>query len=388
VAVEEALFPERGLGSGGLLHRLEGLTRLDRLRWRIVAAIAIGWVPLLLLGVADRLATGRADPLLRDLSVHVRLLVAVPLLLVAEAVLNALSARAVRRLDDEGFIGDEGDARARFTRLVERVERSSRAYAPELVLLALSLLAGIATLVGWTKPAGVIGVASDAPLSAARVYYGVIALPLSLFLFTRALWRWGIWTRMLGGLARQPLRVEPGHPDRRGGIGFLKQPSLGFQAIFLVAISCVLSATWATRVLYEGAHVMEFQTELFAFMLLGLALAFGPLFVFTPRLYFNARRGRRQYDALATDYARRFRERWLSHGPRDDLLGSADIQSFADLSTTYRENAERASAVLFSRRDPLALVVLLFLPMVPLLLTEVPFDTLMKKIGSMVLGVH
>jgi len=385
---EETALPEPALhlDGGGPLHRLLTLARVERLRARIAAALALGWVPVVALAIVDRLATGRVDPLMRDLSVHVRLLVAVPLFLVAGAVLDVLADRVLRRLVDEGFVGDE---QARFALLVRRTDRLRRARTPELLLAALSLCAGVGTLVGWMRPAGIIGGEAATALSASRVYYGVVALPLSLFLFARALWQWAIWTRLLGGLSRLALRLEPAHPDRRGGLAFLKRPSLAFMALWLTAVSCVLSAGWGTRILVEGVRVTQFTGELGAFLVLALSLAFGPLLLFTPRLYVAGVRGRRQLSALATEYARRFRERWLSReAPEEALLGTPDVQSLADLSTTYRETSERASALLFSRRDPGVLVVLLLVPMLPLALTEIPLDTLIRKVGELVLGVH
>ncbi|MCU1280460.1 MAG: hypothetical protein JWM53_4006, partial [bacterium] len=60
---------------------------LERPRAQLATALLIGWVPLVILGLLQRLVTGRAEPILADLSVHVRLLVATPLLLVAELAL-------------------------------------------------------------------------------------------------------------------------------------------------------------------------------------------------------------------------------------------------------------------------------------------------------------
>src|SRR5690606_33618539 len=105
---------------------------------------------------------------------------------------------------------------------VRRALRLRNARGPELVLLSVALAVGIATLVGWVSPYGVVGAEATSRLSAARLWYGIVALPIFLFLLGRSLWHWAIWIQVLGGLARLGLTLVPGHPDLRGGIGFLK----------------------------------------------------------------------------------------------------------------------------------------------------------------------
>src|SRR5262245_23563978 len=102
------------LGIGGPFSRVEHATRIGTLGRLILAVIGMTWVPLLALAAAERLITHRTDPMMKDLSVHTRLLLTLPLLLVAERVLDWYCGEAVDRLFGEGFIpqGLEGRARA------------------------------------------------------------------------------------------------------------------------------------------------------------------------------------------------------------------------------------------------------------------------------------
>jgi len=63
----------------------------------------------------------------------------------------------------------------------------------------------------------------------------------------------------------------------------------------------------------------------------------GPLLVFSPKLEAAKRKGLREYGTLAQRYVRECDDKWLRGGrPADEpLIGSADIQSLADLGNSF-----------------------------------------------------
>ena len=63
----------------------------------------------------------------------------------------------------------------------------------------------------------------------------------------------------------------------------------------------------------------------------------GPLLVFSPQLAAAKRAGLREYGTLAQRYVREFDRKWLRGGapPDEPLVGSADIQSLADLGNSF-----------------------------------------------------
>jgi hypothetical protein len=80
-----------------------------------------------------------------------------------------------------------------------------------------------------------------------------------------------------------------------------------------------------------------------------------------------------------------FRQKWRHGQPRsEELLGSADFQSLADLGNSYTV-ANEMGLLPFSRNVVLRLLVLLALPFAPLLLTMFPFDELMGQLFKLVL---
>jgi len=356
--------------------------RLDRPRAQLVAALALGWAPIAVLGLLGRLVTGRIDPLVADISVHVRLLVAVPLFLVADLALAHQSRVTLRRLADEGFVGD--DERARFERAVRSAERLRATPIAEALLLAGAVTVGVATLVGWVGATGMVQGAPDVGFGAARVWFGLVGLPLFGFLLGRSLWRWIIWAITLVAVARLRLRLALAHPDRRGGIGFMALPSLAFGAPFLFALSSVLTASWGAQVAAQGGSLGPFRMSFLVFLVGGELLALAPLLALTPRLFVAARRAIVEYGSLATDYVRRFHHRWIAGGARSDLLGTADLQALNDLGGAYREAVERAVPIAFGARELIVLLVVMALPALPLIFAFVPTEVLHRLVQSLV----
>ena len=112
----------------------------------------------------------------------------------------------------------------------------------------------------------------------------------------------------------------------------------------------------------------------------------GPLVVFLPQLMAARRRGLVEYGGLALRYAAEFDRKWLRGGapPGEELLGSGDIQSLADMGGSF-ERIEQMRPVPFGLKDVTALVACCLVPMVPVLATVMPLEEV-AKIVLKVLG--
>ena len=104
---------------GGPLYQLLRRSRLsgdtlELLHRRIIVLTAVAWVPLLLLSIAEGAAWGGRVtlPFVYDVDMHVRLLLALPLLIAAELLVNRRLGPTVRAFVNRGVIPDA--ARARF----------------------------------------------------------------------------------------------------------------------------------------------------------------------------------------------------------------------------------------------------------------------------------
>ena len=111
----------------------------------------------------------------------------------------------------------------------------------------------------------------------------------------------------------------------------------------------------------------------------------GPMLVFGPKLAAAKRAGLREYGTLAQRYAREFDRKWLRGGaPADEpLLGSADIQSLADLGNSF-EVVKGMRFVPFTMQTVVQLAVITLVPVAPLLLTMISLEELLERLLKVV----
>ena len=384
--------PDFSLVLGGPLYQLLRRSHLagdalELLRRRIMVFVLLTWAPLLLLSIAEGHAWGDSVqvPFVHDIEMHVRLLLALPILIVAELIVHQRMRPLVRQFLERGLIPDA--ARAQFDAAIASAMRLRNSIAAEVLLIALVYVVGVGFV--WRTQLA-IDVASWYGVSAggkwqpslAGWWMGCVSLPLFQFLLLRWYFRLFIWARFLWQVSRIELSLMPAHPDRCGGLSFLTSVSQAFAPV-LFAQGAALGGMIASRIFYAGATLLEFKVELIGTVAVMVFAILGPMLVFMPKLAAAKRAGLREFGTLAQSYVREFDHKWLRGGaPADEpLVGSADIQSLADLGNSF-EVVKEMRLVPFTMRSVLQLAVLTLLPVGPLLLTvfslEQVLDGLMK----------
>lgn len=373
------------LTTGGPFYRI--LTKL-RLREPSNAGRAwwLGffvWLPLVAVEGARRLLGAVPDTTLFDLSLHVRLLVTLPLLLVFEGLLEKSGRAAI-----DSFTHGRFCDRAALDAILERAARLRDSWRIELVLFAIAITSGQLVLWGVLGATGVFhGSVAVSSLSFPRIWYGFVALPLVQFVMFRWLWRWLIWSYVLARISRQPLAILTTHADYAGGLGCLAKPIPGF-AGFVLATSAIVSSAWSTQVLAGRATVPQLLPQIVVFLIIALVVAVAPYLALTGQLLAARRRTLTQYGELVRMYTLSFHERWVV--PRQptlpaQALGTPDIQSFADLGHVYQV-ASKTRVVAFGPRAVFVVWFAGLLPAIPMLASTLPFEKVLARIISTVLG--
>ena len=356
---------------------------------RIAAFVLITWVPLLALAAHDGhlLAGNVAVPFLLDGETDIRFLVVVPLLLLAELVVHRRLMPVVRAFLDRNLIREADDER--FDAAVNSAFRLRNSVVAELLLFALVYAVGV--LVVWRHTALTVSTWYGHPseggfrLTSAGIWYAYVSLPIFQFLLLRWYYRLYIWIRFLWQVSRLELSLVPTHPDLLGGLGFLGNTVFAF-SVLLVAHGAMLAAQIANRIFFAGASLVDFKEEIFVVLVFLLCLVFGPLLVFSPQLSRAKRRGLLEYGALAERYVRDFDGKWLRGDAQqsEPLMGSADIQSLADMGNSFAVVRTMRLAPI-GRDAVLELAACVLVPLAPLLLTVMPVEDLVKKLVGMVL---
>jgi hypothetical protein len=355
------------------------------LRQRIIVISLFAWLPLLVLAALEgHLWSGTLTvPFLLDMEVHIRFLVAVPLLIVAELVVHQRLHPIAQTFLERNLIPE--DAMTRFDEAITSAFRLRNSVLAEVLLVLF--VYGVGVLVVWRHYTSLDAAtwygtssASGSELSLAGIWYGYVSLPIFQFLLIRWYFRLFIWTQFLWRVSRIELSLIPTHPDHLGGLGFLSGTAYAFGAL-LVAHGAMVAAQLANRIILLGATLLDFKVEIAVMVVFLLFVVFGPLLVFAPQLGQAKRKGLREYGTLAERYVRDFDVKWLRGGaPSDEpFVGSADVQSLADLSNSY-EVVRSMRTVPITRDAILQLAAAVLAPIVPLALTMMSLEDLVKKL--------
>jgi len=376
------------LVQGGPLFQMLVRTHLSQesmglLRRRIVFFFAIVWVPLLVLTLLSGQAIGGAVmPFLYDLGAQARFLLAVPLLLAAEVIVHRRLKVTVRSFLDQGLVAPED--KPKFEQLVSSALGLRNSVIAEVLMIALAFASGhwiddryLTTKVAtwFTTPVG-----DQLQLNAAGYWYLYVSLVVFRFLMLRWYFRLLLWWRLLWQISRRiTLRLNALHPDQAGGLGFLSVSAHAFMLV-LLAHSVSISGTLAGKIMYQGSTLHEYQLEILAWVLYLMILVLTPLCFFVVQLTQARWPQMFEYSLVASDYARDFRRKWIEGpAPKDEaLLGSADIQSLADLSNSFSV-AKGMGVVPFNRSLAIQLAIVIALPFAPLVLTMISLEQLVDR---------
>jgi hypothetical protein len=221
-------------------------------------------------------------------------------------------------------------------------------------------------------------------LTAAGFWYVFISIPIFQVILLRWYLRFGIWFRFLWQVARMNLHLVTTNPDHCGGLSFLGKSAYLFGPI-LFAQGAMVTGVIANRVLNRGDNILDFKAQAGGAVVFLLLIILGPLLVFTPGMLRAKRMGWGDYGAFGSRYVRDFEQKWVDRvSARESPLGSADIQSLADLANSYAIMRDMRF-VPFSVRDVINLAAVTAAPLIPLLLTVFPAAELVKRVVKILL---
>jgi hypothetical protein len=368
------LAPARGIGAGR----------------RAVFFALLTWLPLVIWAAyAGRMLPGTVEePLLRHFGVHVRFLLAVPALILGEAVAHRMTTRLIPYFLISGVVPPaQRDAFVAVTRGVARLRDRA---LPWLLIGAL--------IVAWTVLAPAT-TASEAGHEASWASSGdagqfgfggwwflYVSRPVFAVLLAAWVWRLALAFVLLKRIAALDLSIVPTHPDGAGGLGFLKDLPKAF-GLPAFAASAVVASRLAHDVLLHDVSLASLKTVLAGFVVLTVLLCVAPLLAVAGRLAAAKRRGLLEYGALVGEHGRLVRRRWILNEkvPAEaTLLHAPEIGPVADTIALY-DAVGRMKPVPFGKSTVLGILVPTLVPILVLLSTQMPFKEVLKKIAGALL---
>ncbi len=363
-----------------LKSHLEG-TGAELLIRRLLVITSFAWMPLLLLNLIDGWA-GIVRPafFFQDIEVHARFLIALPALIAAEVIVHLRLRPVIHRFIERRIIPPAEIPR--FFQTIDSAIRLRNSIPAELALLLIVYTVGLwvwNSRIALAAPTWYALTGGNWRLTPAGFWYVFVSIPLFQFVLLRWYLRLFIWFRFLWQVSRLDLHLVPTHPDRAAGLGFLGKSSYSFSPI-LFAQGAILAGVIASRIISRGESLLTFKLQIGGFVAFFVAVILGPLLMFAPLLARVKRQGLADYGLLAQSYVDRFDQKWVrSPSCSEELLGSGDIQSLADLGNSYAMLREMRW-IPFGVEDISRLAAATAVPLLPLLLTVFSPEELIMRV--------
>lgn len=348
---------------------------------RALLFAAVTWLPV----AVWALFTGRAlhgtahDSLAAHFGLHVRCLIAIPMMIMAEGVAHKAVPELLRSFVDTGIV--TADSIAEFRIRVASVARLRKLALPWIVI--------VGSVIAWSAVGLLIRYPDDISWTASESFenlpfggwwFLIVIRPLFTMLVLAWLWRGFLIFVLLWKIVHMQLSLVPSHPDRAGGLSFVERLSFVFSPV-VFAISATGAAAFAHDVVYHGMDPAAIKVLLLSSVVLislTFLLPFLPLSVVLARL---KRHAILEYGILVDVHDRLVHQRWIQGEDvgHPDILDSPELGPVADIHAVYDAVANiRATPV--GKMAIAAVVIPALLPMLYVFGMQMPLTSILGKI--------
>jgi hypothetical protein len=362
------LVPKHGLGVGR----------------RAAFLAAVSWLPVAIWAVATHRFSGgpAGESLLQHFGVHVRSLVAIPLMILAEAAVHKVMSRLIPQFLSSGIVGPS--SREAFDRVFLQTRRLRDTTLPWILLLGVVLAWTLGHAPDPRTEDLSWALESDGTLGFGGFWLAYVTAPIFVALLLAWIWRLFLVTLLFARIGRLDLSLVPAHPDRAGGLGFLHFLPGAFSLVTF-SLTSVLASRWAHDILYHGQSVLSLKVPATVFAAICVVALLLPTLMFTPALFAARRKALLDYASLVATHGNLVHRRWILRKPVADepILDAPELGPSVDIASIY-------SAVAAMRPFPFGvntLVVVLLPIAIPLLVVigiQVPLkDVLLKLVKTL-----
>lgn len=360
------LIPEQGLG---IVRRA--------LFWSLLA-----WLPIAFWAWNNGylLPLQGDEPLLAHFGINARLLLAVPLFIIAEGMMHGTLTALLPRLVSSGIVPPaQLDSLRSVLGGIARLRDSVLPWIAIFAVLAsfflISRPSEVPHELSWAK-----GQADGAGMGFGVWWYLYVGRTIFLTLLLAWLWRLALLFLLFKRIARLELSLVPTHPDRCAGLGFMARIPVMFVPVVL-GISSVFASGWAHQVVYHEVAIASLRVEIIAVVVVVPLIFLSPFVSFLGLMLRTKKQGLLDYGDLIGRHGRLVRERWIDgqQVADDPILNAPELGPIADTAAPYE---------LISKIRPLPLTIgsvtpligAAILPMVILAALDLPLKTVLTTV--------
>ena len=354
---------------------------------RILVLVGMAWIPLVILTFVDGTLFNKdiTMPFIKDVTPYVRCLVVIPLLVMADNVIEPMMARVINYLKTSSLVPDSVKQI-----LNDAVEKMAYLMNNKWILLVLFLLAISFSFFMrsdydemWTER-GVTswmlqlnnGVVDE---TFAGTWFLLVTSPLVSFFVYRWVWRFAIWSVFLKRVSRVKLELCASHTDLAGGLGVVGVSHALFVIVFFI-LATLLSSDLASNMIYEEEALLSMKQVAMVFIVLCIIVILLPLMFFARQLVDLKHAALAEYSKLQNQISNDFHKHWIKD-ESEGLVDSMHPSAMADYSAVF-ENVSNMRLLPVEPKLIIALAGILLIPFLPLALIETSVWDIVQKIGG------
>lgn len=370
---------------GDLLFRVQRKLGLIPQQGLGIARRAVFWSLLAWLPVAlwawqrgNFLPAEGSEALLAHYGVNVRLLLGVPLFIIAEGMMHGTLSALLPRLVSSGVVPPSQHDRLRA--VLKGVANLRDSVLPWIAIAAvlasfflLSLPSELPHELSWASTPG-------SGLGFGAWWYLYVGRSIFLTLLLAWLWRLALLFVLFKRISGLELSLVPTHPDRCAGLGFMARIPIMFAPVVL-AISSVFAAGWGHQLRYHEVAIAALRIEIIAFVVIVPLLFLSPFISFLGLMLRTKKQGLLDYGDLISHHGRLVRERWIDGKAvaDDPILEAPELGPIADTAVPYQLIAKIRPLPL-NMGSLIPLVGAAVLPMLVLAALGLPLKTVLKAV--------
>jgi hypothetical protein len=380
------------ISEGGPAHNAFVKMRLHKNQKKLILVfLCVTWLPLVIITAIDgTLYSGVQLPFLKDIAMQMRLLVALPILLLIKFIIDG----KVIDLEKYFFYTLMSDNEQRLTLI--KIFNRTRKLANSILAEIIMLLIVIAATISFVKTGFFSGLQSGTEswmsneienhtLSVAGKWVVFISIPVFQFLLLRWIWRYIVWVLHLSSISRSRLNLQPTHPDRAGGLGIIVHTQKYFSLVF-VGFSIVVSGEMCAHLLRDPEAFPGIRGEVIGCIIICLFLLLLPMVFFTGKLIKTKHDGLLKLSNLGASMSNKFEEDWINDKPIENKVAERSVGTsmLYDYSGVYR-SLEELRPVPITLKDVISMAAILFIPYIPIVFIHFSVGELLQKLVGLLL---
>jgi len=343
---------------------------------------AVSWLPLMGWAAYSGGLAGikSGESLAQHYGIHVRCLVAIPLFILAEGVLQATVMRIGSNFVSSGVVPLA--QQAVFVQLIHRLRSLRDSTLPWVFVFGATIVWTLMDQPSAHEDVMSWAMSSDGTLAFGGWWFAYVVRPIFLALLLGWVWRLLLVTYWLWRVGRLDLSFVPTHPDHAGGIAFVEKLPGAF-ALVTFAISAAIASRWAHEIVHHGATLQSFRLPAAIFAIVWTLLMLLPLLALAPPLQKARKSAASAYSALVGGQGRLVHRRWILHEAVDDepILDAPEIGPVADAASMY--DAVKNMRIIPIGKSSLARVLVpLAIPMIVVSMMQIPLGELLLKLAK------